>query len=135
MLDTSTSVGADSFVVTKTDVLQALKWGKAYSSAELSERLPAMVRAAAIRRPTRISDSETVMARKNPTIRPTGRRVGFLQLDDLNTGQLECVRPAAFIIDTTSPGSHQTWIAVCGFPEGKEAFKEFTRQVRKAVGG
>jgi RepB DNA-primase from phage plasmid len=44
------------------------------------------------------------------------------------------VRPAAFIIHATSPGSHQAWIAVSGLPDGKEAFKEFMRRVRKAVG-
>jgi hypothetical protein len=40
-----------------------------------------------------------------------------------------------FIIHATSPGNHQAWIAVSGVPEGKEAFKEFTRRVRNAVGG
>jgi hypothetical protein len=134
MLDTFTSVGADSFVVTKTDILQALKWGKTYSPAELKERLPAMVRTAAIRRPRKISEAETVLAGENLIIRPSGKRVAFLQLDDLAAAQLECVRQAAFILHATSPGSHQAWIAVSGIPEGKEAFKEFMRRVRKAVG-
>ena len=40
-----------------------------------------------------------------------------------------------FIIHATSPGNYQAWIAVSGVPEGKEQFKEFTRRVRKAVGG
>ena len=135
MLDTFTSVGADSFVVTKTDILQAVKWGKTYSTAELQERLPAMVRTAAIRRPCEISDSETVMAGENLIIRPSGKGVAFLQLDDLGTEQLERVRPAAFIIHATSPGSYQAWMAVSGLPEGKEAFKQFMRRVREAVGG
>jgi hypothetical protein len=134
MLDTFTSVGADSFVVTKTDILQALKWGKTYSPAELQDRLPAMVRTAAIRRPCKISDTETVMAGENLIVRPSGQGVAFLQLDDLGAEQLERVRPAAFIIHATSPGSHQAWIAVSGLPEGKEAFKEFMRRVRKVVG-
>jgi hypothetical protein len=38
MLDTFTSVGADSFVVTKTDILQALKWGKTYTPTELRKK-------------------------------------------------------------------------------------------------
>jgi hypothetical protein len=135
MLDTFTSVGADAFVVTKTDILQAVKWGKSYSATELPELLPPMVRTAAIRRPCKISDTETVMAGENLIIRPTGKGVAFLQLDDLGADQLERVRPAAFIIHATSPGSHQAWIAVSGLPEGKEAFKEFMRRVRKAVGG
>lgn len=134
MLDTFTSVGADSFVLTKTDILQALKWGKTYSASELQEHLPAMVRTAGIRRPCKISDAEAVMAGGNLIIRPTGKGVAFLQLDDLGTDQLERVRPAAFIMHVTSPSSHQAWIAVSGLPEGKEAFKEFMRRVRKAVG-
>lgn len=135
MLDTFTSVGADTFVVTKTDILQAVRWGKPYSAAELRERLPAMLRTAAIRRPCKISDTGTILAGENLIIRPTGPGVAFIQLDDLNADQLDRVRPAAFIIHATSPGSHQAWIAVSGLPEGKEAFKEFMRRVRKAVGG
>ena len=135
MLDTFTSVGADTFAVTKTDILQAVKWGKPYSAAELQERLPAMLRTAAIRRPCKISDTETVMAGENLIIRPTGPGVAFIQIDDLSADQLDHVRPAAFIIHATSPGSHQAWIAVSGLPAGKEAFKEFMRRVRKAVGG
>ena len=135
MLDTFTSVGADSFVVTKTDILQALKWGKTYSPAELQERLPAMVRTAAIRRPSKISDIESITVGENLIIRPSGKNVAFLQLDDLGAEQLERVRPAAFIIHATSLGSHQAWIAVSGLPEGKEAFKQFMRRVRQAVGG
>jgi len=135
MLDVYASVGADSFVVTKTDILQEVKWGKSYSDSELRKRLPAMVRTAARRRPCKISDSETVMAGENLIIRPTGKGVAFLQLDDLTADKLEQVRPAAFLIHATSPGSHQAWIAVSGLPEGKEAFKGFMRRVRKAVGG
>jgi hypothetical protein len=135
MLDTFASVGADSFVVTKTDILQAVKWGKPYSLPTLREKLPSMVRTAAVRRRCKISDTETVMAGENLIIRPTCKNVAFVQLDDLAADQLERVRPAAFLIHETSPGSHQAWIAVSGVPEGKEAFKQFMRRVRKAVGG
>src|ERR1039457_6255196 len=75
------------------------------------------------------------MAGENLIIRPSGKGVAFLQLDDLGTEQLERVRPAAFIIHATSPGSYQAWMAVSGLPEGKEAFKQFMRRVRGAVGG
>ena len=75
------------------------------------------------------------MAGENLIIRPTGPGVAFVQLDDLNSEQLDRVRPAVFIIHATSPGNHQAWIAVSGLPEGKEDFKEFVRRVRKAVGG
>jgi hypothetical protein len=109
--------------------------GKTLFASELRELLPAMVRTATIRRPCKLSDSETVMAGENLIIRPTGKGVAFLQLDDLTADKLEQVRHAAFLIHATSPGSHQAWIAVSGLPEGKEAFKGFMRRVRKAVGG
>jgi hypothetical protein len=116
MLDAFTSVGADSFVVTKTDILQAVKWGKSYSAVEVQRLLPAMVRTAAIRRPCKISDTQTVTAGENLIIRPSGKGVAFVQLDDLGADQLERVRPASFIIHATSPGNHQAWIAVSGIP-------------------
>lgn len=49
MLDLFNSVGARSIVVTKTDINQALIWGKTYQAAELNKLLPTMVRTAAIR--------------------------------------------------------------------------------------
>ena len=61
--------------------------------------------------------------------------MAFVQLDDLNAEQLDRVRPAVFIIHATSPGNYQAWIAVSGVPEEREQFKEFTRRVRRAVGG
>jgi RepB DNA-primase from phage plasmid len=135
MLDAFTSVGADSFVVTKTDILQTVKWGKPYTVPQLREQLPAMVRTATIRRPCKAPEGVTFLAGENLIFRPTGKGVAFLQLDDLADDKLEKVRPAAFLIHATSPGSHQAWFAVSGLPEGKEPFKEFMRRVRKAVGG
>jgi RepB DNA-primase from phage plasmid len=135
MLDTFTSVGARSFVVTKTDVNQQLLWGKTYQAGDFERLMPAMVRTAAIRKPCQTPEGETIMAGENLIIRPTGTGVAFVQLDDLNSEQLDRVRPAVFIIHATSPGNHQAWIAVSGVPEGKEHFKEFMRRVRKAVGG
>jgi hypothetical protein len=135
MVDTFVSVGAQSFVVTKTDLLQKLKWGKSYSLEQLNEKLPSMVRTAAIRRSIALPDGQNVMAGENLIIRPTGDRVAFVQLDDLSTEQLDRVRPAVFIIHATSPGNHQTWMAVSGAPAGKEPSKEFMRRIRKAVGG
>jgi len=135
MLDTFTSVGAQSFVVTKTDINQQLIWGKTYQADDLRRRLPAMVRTAAMRKPCHTSDAGTLLAGENLIIRPKSSDVAFVQLDDLSAEQLDRVRPAVFILHATSPGNHQAWIAVSGIPEGKEAFKEFTRRVRKAVGG
>jgi hypothetical protein len=50
MLDLFTSVGARSFVGTKTDIEQKLIWGRPYSALELRDKLPAMVRTAASRK-------------------------------------------------------------------------------------
>jgi hypothetical protein len=133
MLDLFTSVGARSFVVTKTDVEQKLIWGKTYSAAELRDKLPAMVRTAEIRKSHHLPDGQTVRAGENLIIRPTGPDVAFVQLDDLSTEQLARVRPAAFLIIATSPGNHQAWIA-CGQVDKSES-KDVVRRVRKAVGG
>jgi hypothetical protein len=72
MLDAFTSVGARSFVVTKTDINQQLIWGKTYQADDLRRLMPAMVRTAAIRKPCQIPDSETINAGENLIIRPTG---------------------------------------------------------------
>jgi len=135
MLDTFASVGAQSFVVTKTDLNQEMIWGKTYQADDLRRLMPAMVRTAAIHKPIQTRDGATVTAGENLILRPSGPGVDFVQLDDLNAEQLDRVRPAVFIIHATSPGNHQAWIAVSGVPEGKEQFKEFVRRVRGAVGG
>jgi hypothetical protein len=131
MIDLFTSVGARSFVVTKLDVAQTHLWGKPYSAAELRDKLPAMVRTAAIRRPT-ICEGKTVSAGENLIVRPTGPEVTFVQLDDLTAEQLERLRPVAFLIIATSPGNHQAWIAVSRV--SKPESKDFIRRVRHAVG-
>jgi hypothetical protein len=139
MLDIFASCGAQSFVVTKTEIEwpghKELKWGKTYPIETLRENLPAIVRISAVRRPVKLPDHSEAMAGENVIIRPIGPGVAFVQLDDLKTQeQIDHVRPAAFIIHETSPGNRQAWIAVSGVPEGKEQFKEFTRRVRRAVG-
>src|ERR1035441_947131 len=139
MLNTFASCGAQSFVVTKTELEwpghKKVKWGKTYSTEELRQKLPSMVRTAAIRRPVALPDGGTMMAGENLIMRPSGASTAFVQLDDLMPEQLDRLREAACIIHATSPGNYQAWIAVAGVPEGKERFKEFTRRVRKAVGG
>lgn len=135
MIDLFTSVGATSFVVTKTDVDQNKIWGKPYSPRELREKLPAMVRTAADRKPYYSEEAKMVSAGENLIVRPTGPEMAFVQLDDLSVGQLDRVRDAAFLIIATSPGNHQAWIAVSDTPTSGEPFKAFMRRVRNAVGG
>ncbi len=139
MLDTFASCGGQSFVVTKTELEwpghKKVKWGKTYSTEELRHKLPSMVRTAAIRRPVTLPDGGTMMAGENLIMRPIGADAAFVQLDDLMLEQLDRLREAACIIHATSPGNYQAWIAVSGVSKGKEQFKEFTRRVRKSVGG
>ena len=132
MLDLFTSVGARSFVVTKTDVEQKLIWGKTYPAAELRQKLPPMVRTSADQKPYYTSEGRIVSAGENLIVRPTGPEVAFVQLDDLSAEQLERVRPAAFLIIATSPGNHQAWVAISGVDKAES--KDFVRRVRKAVG-
>jgi RepB DNA-primase from phage plasmid len=138
MLETFASCGADSFVITKTRLEwpghKDVKWGKTYSLDELRQKLPEMVRTASRREPEILPDKRKVWAGENVIMRPFGRNVAFVQLDDLAPEQLDKVRDAACIIHATSPGNYQAWIAVAGAPEGKEQLKEFTRRVRNAVG-
>jgi hypothetical protein len=138
MLELFVSVGARAFVVTKTNIEQKLIWGKPYTAAELREKLPAMVRTAASRKPHHLASGETVLAGENLILRAIGDcgdgtvPVTFVQLDDLSAQQLERVRQAAFLIIATSPGNHQAWIAVSGVQKAES--KDFVRRVRKAVG-
>jgi hypothetical protein len=140
MLDIFASCGAQSFVVTKTELEwkdhKKVKWGKPYSVEALREKLPQILRTATIKRSVTLPEGQEVMAGENVIIRPKSPDTVFVQLDDLKTQeQLDHVRPAACIIHETSPGNYQAWIAVSGVPDGKEEFKEFMRRVRRAVGG
>jgi Resolvase, N terminal domain/RepB DNA-primase from phage plasmid/Recombinase len=132
MIDLFASVGARSFVVTKLDVEQKHLWGKPYSVAELRQKLPAMVRTAADRKPYYTTGGQIVSAGENLIVRPSGPETVFVQLDDLTAEQLDRVRPASFLIIATSPGNHQAWIAASGVEKADS--KEIVRRVRKAVG-
>jgi RepB DNA-primase from phage plasmid len=135
MLDLFASVGAKHFVVTKLDINKNIIWGNPYSARELREKLPPMMRTAAIRRPFTLEDGREVLAGENLIIRPQSETISFVQLDDLKADQLDRLYPAAFLVHSTSLGNYQAWIAVSGVPKDKEEFKAFMRRVRKAVGG
>ncbi len=133
MLNIFTSVGARSFFLTKLDLLQQKIWAKSYTALELQQKLPDIVRIAAVKKPFKVSDTESILAGENVIIRPSGS-VTFVQLDDLKAEQLERVRPVSFITIATSPGNYQAWIAVSGVSDDKEIQKDVIRRVRKAVG-
>lgn len=134
MLDVFTSVGARSFFVTKLDILQNKLWAKSYTAPELQEKVPYMVRTAAITNLMKLSETQTIAAGENLIVRPTGPNVTLAQLDDLKGEQLDRIKPASFLILETSPSNYQAWIAVSPKPYDKEAEKDIVRRIRKAVG-
>jgi len=137
MIDTFASVGANRIHVTKTDINNDVKWGKAYPTDELRKVMPAMVRVAAKQEECDLLDKSgkiTGRARAggNLMIRPMSDTSAFIQLDDLTESKLQQVRSVAFLTVRTSPGNHQAWIAVPKF-ESDQARKDFTRRVKKQV--
>jgi hypothetical protein len=132
MIDVFASVGAREFVVTKLDLNQDIRWAKTYSVKELRDKLPAMMRTAERRESILTPNYDSIMAGENLIIRPKSPETTFVQLDDLKADQLERLRPASFIMLSTSPGNYQAWIAVSGVEKGDS--KDFIRRVRKACG-
>jgi hypothetical protein len=123
MLDTFASVGATHFDLTHLNIDGEKRGFRPHQSlSQLKNSLPRLFPGATARQ-------------NNIIVRPTSETTKFVQLDDLDEANLKRAGEAAFLTLQTSPGNHQVWIAVSGLPEGKEAFKEFMRRVRKAVGG
>lgn len=77
---------------------RTLNWESTIPFRTCVRSCPQWWRTAAIRRSIQLPDGETVLARENLIIRPTGPGVAFVQLDDLNAEQLNRVRAAVFII-------------------------------------
>src|SRR5215472_6056479 len=88
MIDTFASIGAREFVVTKLDLNQELIWAKKYSTQELRDLLPAMMRTAEKREPILTPNYDSVMAGENLIVRPKSPDITFIQLDDLSKDQL-----------------------------------------------
>jgi hypothetical protein len=137
MIDTFASVGANRIHVTKTDINNDVKWGKAYPTVELRKVMPAMVRVAAKQEECDLLDKDGNITGKargggNLMIRPMSDTSAFIQLDDLTEAKLEQVRSVAFLTVRTSPGNHQAWIAVPRF-ESDQDRKDFSRRVKKQV--
>jgi hypothetical protein len=86
------------------------------TAADLDHTIPALL--------------ETATAdRLNLTVRPHGRGVRFIQLDDLAADKLPALAAAMFLIIETSPGNHQAWLAMPGAHD-----REFARRVRRGAG-
>ena len=135
MLDLCESVGTDRYYVTKTDLLENKTRAWPTTAERLHQTLPAVLRAAAVRKPCRLAEGQIIMAGENVIIRPMSRTSEFIQLDDLSAGALERVQPMAFLTLATSPGNHQVWIAVADLSQTpKDQVKDFVRRVKKGVG-
>jgi hypothetical protein len=133
MLDLFASVGADRYYVTKSNILEAITRAWPTTPDRLAEVLPAVLRAAAVRKPCRIAEGSVILAGENVIVRPQSRSTAFIQLDDVHPETLERIRPAAFLVLATSPGNCQAWLAVRGM-KGQvppDEVKDFARRVKK----
>lgn len=137
MLDAFTSVGADRFHVTFTNIREEeTEFLKNRTAPSMRYNLPAWVRRSATLRPyalpaTDNEPEESAIAGENLILRPyTPPAVVLVQLDDLEQKQLERVRPAAFLTLRTSPRErgHQAWLAV----EGGD--RELTSRLKRGLG-
>src|SRR5271154_5260146 len=97
MLDLCESVGTDRDFVTKTALLKNKPRAWPATAQRLRQTLPAVLRAAASRKPCRLADGQTVMAGENVIIRPMSSTTTFIQLDDLSASALERIEPMAFL--------------------------------------
>jgi RepB DNA-primase from phage plasmid len=134
MLDLFATVGADRFYVTKTDILENKTRAWPATLERLRETLPAVLRAAAVRKPIRTGDGQIVRAGENVIVRPISQTTTFIQLDDLSGELIERIRPVAFLVLATSPGNHQAWIAVSDLRQTPgDQVKDFVRRVKKGI--
>ncbi|HTV54289.1 MAG TPA: DNA-primase RepB domain-containing protein [Terriglobia bacterium] len=117
MIDLFTSVGAQSFDLTRTN-LKEEHAGNRHNipAAQLIRRLPAIL-------------DEATRLQHSIIVRPRAGKVAFIQLDDLSEPMLERVRPVALFALQTSPRGRQAWIALDAPHD-----RDFTRRVRKATG-
>ena len=115
-LHTFASVGVERFDVTQTDVDGNQRGFRRAQTVEMLDR-----------------DLETLMDsaiqhQRNLIVRPHSSKVTLVQLDDLAAITLERIKEFAFLTLTTSPASHQAWVAV------RECGAEFARRLRRGSG-
>ena len=121
MLDTFVGSGAMHFDVTFNDI-DGEKCGfrPSQTARQLRSSLPHLIPGLRERQ-------------QNIIIRPKSEKVVFIQLDDLPEDQVHRLVPVACLSIQTSPGNHQSWVAVADLP-GKAEAKDFSRRLRKGVG-
>jgi hypothetical protein len=121
MLNTFASVGATHFDLTHTNIDGEKRGFRPRQSLnQLKNSMPKLFPGASERR-------------NNIIVRPTGDKIHFVQLDDLDATGLSRVEAAAFMTLETSPGNHQAWVAVSGLPTPQDA-RDFARRLRKGTG-
>src|SRR5258708_6568785 len=94
MLDTFVSVGATSFDMTVTSLLEEKRRFRRHQPLDLLRNvMPGVVGGAE-------------MVQHNVIVRPRGEGVTFVQLDDLDAASIEHLKPAAFLCLQPSPGNN-----------------------------
>jgi len=116
MLDALASVGAQRFDLTITDT-SGEKVGFR-GNRTLDQLRPAMPEIL----------QEAAEQRHNVIVRPRATGVTLIQLDDLGEDMAARLRPASFLIQRTSPGNYQAWVAVA------DGDAYFARRLRKGAG-
>jgi hypothetical protein len=118
MLECFVATGADGFAVTSTNKQgEKISFRRAVDLDMIRSFLPAMLEG--------VTRDE-----QNLIVRPLSRRTVFIQLDDLNAGAMERVKPAAFLGLETSPGNYQAWVAL----DAGSCDRDFARRLRKGAG-
>ena len=116
MVDTFASVGVTQFDIAHTNIDQEKRsYRRLQTLRQTKTSLPYLLDSAPRRQ------NNIILRPHHPPA------VVLVQLDDLNEGQLERVRPAAFLVLQTSPGNHQVWVAV----EGGD--REFASRLKKGA--
>jgi hypothetical protein len=116
MLNAFASVGAQRFDLTFTDAVgEKVGFRGNRSLEQLRPAMSAILQEAAERQ-------------HNVIVRPRSSDATLIQLDDLGEDTAARLRPVSFLIQRTSPGNHQAWIAVA------DGDADFARRLRNGTG-
>jgi hypothetical protein len=125
MLSAFASVGARAFDLTLTEIERVNIPGGFKRNRSVAELRRTIGRI--------LSDAER--DRHNVIIRPHSTTATLIQLDDLDTLQVEQLERHAFMVLLTSPRNFQAWVAVKDAPTDADQAKDFIRRLRKGIGG
>ncbi len=118
MCDLFASIGTVAFDVTWTDLQGAkVNFRGGIRAADLRRWLPGMI-------------AWATKKQLNLIVRPIATGATLIQLDDLNGGAMDRLRPVAFLGLETSPGNFQAWLGLIA----KDGSQDFARWLRKGLG-